>query len=96
MMRVRKSFPKNNILRVHIRKSNVVENETPLVWIWPTEKKMNTRNYTFQHVNIALKIKNNQKEKDLGEKSWKNIWNMDIFLNKWLYFLDVIIWYILP
>ena len=52
--------------------------------MWTTEKKMNTRNYTFHHVNKALKIKNNSKE----EKIWlkKEFKIVTIFLIKWLYF----------
>ena len=52
---------------------------SPLVWMNHSDKKMNPRNYTLQQVNIALKIKNKPKEKYLREKSWKNVWNMEVY-----------------
>ena len=51
---------------------------------------MNLGNYTLQHVNNPLEIKNKPKENISLEKSWKNVQNTEILLHKCCIFRGVI------
>ena len=43
---------------------------SPLIWIWPTEKKMNTRHYTFQ---LVIEHKKSKRKRPKGKNLNKSL-----------------------
>ena len=67
-----------------------LSNRTPLFWMWSSKQKTKLRIYALCRPNKAIVIKNNPKEKDLGDEKLKKVRNMKFYLEIGCFF--VIIW----